>query len=108
MICPSCTSSIRFSWRLYLNAPVGILSCPHCSASLRIVHKWFYLPAMLGGCALGMVVGGLLGHHYAGPKGALVGIVVCGAMTGFPFDWWLEATFAVAHLCETPESRTSS
>jgi len=104
MKCPQCDNEFLFTWKRYINAPLGRVSCPSCQTKLVCVHRWFYWPLVtLACCILGIPLA-ILGMKY-GVAGALAGWFIGAFGFGIPSDRFLENRFSVLSM---RQDRTSN
>ncbi len=97
MKCPQCDNDFLLTWKRYIKAPLGRVSCPSCYAKLVVTHRWFYWPLMILGCCILSIPLAIFGARY-GVAGALTGWAIGAFVVGIPFDRFLEIRFSVLRM----------
>ena len=103
MKCPQCDNEFLFTWKRYINAPLGRMSCPSCHAKLVCTHRWFYWPLLILGCCVLGIPLAIWGAKY-GVAGAMTGWLIGASCVGVPFDRFLEIRFSVLRMREDESS----
>jgi hypothetical protein len=107
MRCPQCDSDFPLTWKRYIKAPLGRISCPSCNEKLVTTHRWFYWPLMVLGCCILGIPLAILGAKY-GIAGALTGWFIGAFGVGLPFDRFLESRFSVPRMRQNETSNKPS
>ena len=97
MKCPQCDNDFPLTWKRYIKAPFGRMSCPSCHVKLVTTHRWCYWPLMILGCCILGIPLAILGANY-GVAGVLTGWFIGALGVGIPFDRFLERRFSVLRM----------
>ena len=105
MKCPGCSADCPLTWRHYVTMR---FPCPACGAALRRQHHRWYWPLMLlGCCAFGVPAAFIVGSYF-GSWAGIGGWLVGGAISGIPFDKFLESRYSILHVQEGAAANSPS